>query len=67
MSTGSCVHVVRREPLLAEIEHFLDAVRNRRDPVVSGIEGRKSLALANEVLAKIREHSDRAGLNLTMD
>ena len=59
--------VVRREPLLAEIEHFLDAVRNRREPVVSGIEGRKSLALATEVLTKIREHSNRAGLNLSMD
>jgi predicted dehydrogenase len=61
------LEVARREPLLAEIEHFLDAVRNRREPIVSGIEGRRSLALANEVLEKIREHSNRAGLNLKLD
>jgi len=59
--------VTRREPLLAEIDHFLDCVRTRSTPLVSGIDGRRTLALAFDVLSKIREHSARAGLNLAFD
>lgn len=57
---AGALEVVRREPLLAEIEHFLDAVRTRRRPLVSGEDGRRALALAYEVLEKIREHGERA-------
>jgi predicted dehydrogenase len=45
------------EPLLAELRSFLDAVRNRTTPVVSLEAGRRALAVALEILAKIDEHS----------
>lgn len=59
--------VVKREPLLAEIEHFLDSVRARTRPIVSGEDGRRALALAMDVLSKIRQHADRAGLSIDMN
>jgi predicted dehydrogenase len=59
--------VVKREPLLAEIEHFLDCVRTKETPLVSGADGRRALSLAYDVLAKIREHAARAGLDLRLD
>jgi predicted dehydrogenase len=58
---------VKREPLLAEIEHFLDSVRARTRPIVSGEDGRRALALAMDVLSKIRQHADRAGLTIDMN
>jgi predicted dehydrogenase len=39
----------KADPLLAEIGSFLDAVREGREPVVSGEEGRRALAVALEV------------------
>lgn len=53
--------VERDEPLRLEIESFLAAAAGA--PVmVSGIEGRRALALAAEVVEKIREHAERAGV-----
>jgi predicted dehydrogenase len=51
-----------REPLRAEIESFLHAVRTRNAPAVSLGDGRRVLALALEINAAIREHHVRAGL-----
>ena len=59
--------VTPREPLLAEIEAFVAAVRQRSVPVVSGAEGRRALALAVEVLSRIREHAQRAGSELSLE
>lgn len=56
--------VTSREPLLAEIEAFLVAVQERTTPLVSGADGRRALALATEVLEKIRAHSAHAGIKL---
>jgi predicted dehydrogenase len=39
----------RADPLLAEIRSFLDAVREGREPAVSGEDGRRALAVALEV------------------
>ena len=50
------------EPLRLEISSFLDAVRHRTQPVVSGEDGRRALALALEINREIAEHSSRAGL-----
>jgi predicted dehydrogenase len=51
--------VERDEPLRAEIESFLGAVAGA--PVrVSGLDGRRALALAVEIVEKIREHAGRA-------
>jgi predicted dehydrogenase len=50
------------EPLRLEIESFLNAVRTRTVPVVSGEDGRAALALALEINAAIAEHAARTGL-----
>jgi predicted dehydrogenase len=50
------------EPLRLEIESFLQAVRTRSTPLVSGEDGRAALALALEINGAIREHAEWAGL-----
>jgi predicted dehydrogenase len=54
--------VVSEEPLHAELRSFLDAVRHRTRPQVPLEDGRRALAVALDVLAGIREHSRRVGL-----
>ncbi len=51
------------EPLRFEIESFLECVRTRRQPRVTGQEGRATLALALEINAAIAEHATRAHLD----
>jgi predicted dehydrogenase len=50
------------EPLLLEIQAFLDSVRNRRPPRVTAEEARDGLALALEINQEIQAHAVRAGL-----
>lgn len=50
------------EPLRLEIEAFLDAVRTRREPLVTAREGRNALALALEIQNAMGTHAHRAGL-----
>jgi predicted dehydrogenase len=50
------------EPLLAELEAFLDAVRTRKEPKTSGTAGRAALELATRVTACIQEHAARVQL-----
>lgn len=47
------------EPLRTEITAFLDAIDKNEKPPVTGEDGRRALALAVGVLAKIEEHIDR--------
>jgi predicted dehydrogenase len=54
--------VASEEPLHAELRSFLDAVRHRTRPQVPLEDGRRALAVALDVLAEIREHSRRVGL-----
>ncbi len=61
------LEVTKREPLLAEIEAFVDAVLNRTAPMVSGSDGRRALALAIAVLDKIKAHSKHAGIKLSFE
>jgi len=56
------VPVVDGEPLRLEIESFLNAVRTRTTPIVSGEAGRAALALALEINQAIAEHTARTGL-----
>ena len=46
---GGLVPVQNEEPLRCELEDFIDAVRSRRSPGVSGADGRRALALAQQV------------------
>lgn len=46
------------DALLSEIEHFIMHVKNRTQPAVSGVEGRRALAIALEVMDQIKEHQN---------
>jgi predicted dehydrogenase len=56
------VPVEQGEPLRLEIESFLNAVRTRTTPLVSGEDGRAALALALEINQAIAAHAKRTGL-----
>jgi predicted dehydrogenase len=51
------------EPLRAEIEAFLHAAQAGEPSPVTGLEGRRALALALRVLERIYEHARLAGLD----
>ncbi|HZD77745.1 MAG TPA: Gfo/Idh/MocA family oxidoreductase [Acidobacteriaceae bacterium] len=51
------------EPLRLEIESFLESVRTRQQPRVTGQQGRAALALALDINAAIAEHAARAQLD----
>jgi predicted dehydrogenase len=53
------------EPLHAELQAFIDAVRTRKEPCTNGAAGRAALELASRVMASIQEHAAR--VNLTGD
>jgi predicted dehydrogenase len=50
------------EPLHAELEAFIEAVRTRRQPRTSGSAGRAALEVAERVMASIQEHGERVQL-----
>ncbi len=50
------------EPLQLEIQAFLNCVRSRETPMVSGDAARKALELALTIHTSIREHRERSGL-----
>ncbi len=50
------------EPLRLEIESFLESVRTRRPPQVTGPQGRDALALALTIQETMAAHAHRAGL-----
>jgi predicted dehydrogenase len=50
------------EPLLLEIQAFLDSVRTRTPPRVTPQQARDSLALALDINREIQAHATRAGL-----
>lgn len=50
------------EPLRAEINAFLDSIENDTPPAVTGVDGRRALALAVGVLEKIDEHMRRLSI-----
>ena len=47
------------EPLHAELEAFVSAVRTRKEPRTNGVAGRAALELASRVMASIQEHASR--------
>jgi predicted dehydrogenase len=57
------VPVEPKEPLFLELAAFIDSVRTRRAPVVTGEQARTVLALALDINRKIAEHSIHAGLD----
>jgi predicted dehydrogenase len=55
--------VIAGEPLRLEIESFLESVRTRQQPQVTGQQGRAALALALEINTAMAEHATRAHLD----
>ncbi len=53
------VEVERKEPLRAELESFLDCVRERKRPLVDGHDGVAAVALAREVAVAIEASMQR--------
>jgi predicted dehydrogenase len=54
------IKVKKEEPLKAELESFIQAVRFGEKPIVSGREGREALKVALQVMEQIRLHTRRA-------
>lgn len=46
----------KKEPLIAQWESFLDCVRTRRDPRVTGEQATLALKVCSDIVAKIEEH-----------
>jgi predicted dehydrogenase len=59
-----CHVFAKQEPLKVELSSFIQAVRTKTDPVVTGIQGRQALALALEICEQIRSRieNDAAGV-----
>ena len=54
--------IVPGEPLKLELASFLQAVRDRQAPLVTGQQGRAALEVALEIQRSMAAHADRAGL-----
>jgi predicted dehydrogenase len=54
--------ITQEEPLRAEIKAFLQSVRTRKKPRVPLEDGRRALAVALEINARIAEHADKLQL-----
>jgi len=52
------------DPLRAELEAFIECVRERRPPLVGGAEGMQALALAERVMKCIEQHAARVNVPL---
>ena len=50
---GGEVSVPNEEPLKRELADFVDAVRSRRPPLVTGEQGRRALALAQRITERM--------------
>jgi predicted dehydrogenase len=53
---GGDLDVANEEPLKRELADFVDAVVSRRAPAVTGEEGRRALAVAQQITDKIDSH-----------
>lgn len=49
------INIKKEEPLKKELEAFIDCVRRKEKPLVSGVEGRNALAVALDIVEKIRK------------
>ncbi|MCX5716216.1 MAG: Gfo/Idh/MocA family oxidoreductase [Candidatus Omnitrophica bacterium] len=56
--TRQSVKIRKEEPLKLELESFVNCVRSKERPLVSGLEGRQALAIALEIEKKIKDFSN---------
>jgi len=48
------IKIKKKEPLKKELKSFIECVRTEKKPIVSGIEGRRALQVALEIIEKIK-------------
>ncbi len=48
------INIKKEKPLQKELQSFIHCIKEKRSPLVSGLEGRDALAVAAEILAKIK-------------
>ncbi|MHB2019753.1 MAG: Gfo/Idh/MocA family oxidoreductase, partial [Candidatus Xenobia bacterium] len=53
-TTGQPIEVAKAEPLRLELEHFVDCVLHRREPEVSGDDGRRAVELALQATQRMQ-------------
>ncbi len=56
------IEIIPREPLRAEIESFIECVRKRCRPVVSGEDGRRAIEIAYKIMESMDEHRKAMGI-----
>ena len=56
------VPITKDEPLKLELRHFVECVRARRTPVVSGASAKQALDLAFEITRQIQSSAGHAGI-----
>lgn len=47
------IKIKKKEPLKKELKSFVECVKNNKKPIVSGVEGRRALQVALEIVEKI--------------
>ncbi|MFC1570158.1 Gfo/Idh/MocA family oxidoreductase [Candidatus Omnitrophota bacterium] len=50
------IRIQKKEPLKVELKSFINCVRNKQKPIVSGVEGRQALRVALDILDKINKN-----------
>jgi len=51
------INIKKEKPLQKELQAFIRCIKEKRSPLVSGLEGRDALSVATEILAKIKTKS----------
>ena len=47
------IKIRKKDALKVELKSFIDCVKNKKKPIISGIEGRQALRVALDILDKI--------------
>lgn len=62
MLSHRLLNPAQQEPLRRQLESFLECVRDRREPVVNGNQGRRALELAHRIQDEMARHAGRVQL-----
>jgi len=53
------IEITKNDPLKMEIQSFVERVRDRKQPVVSGVDGRKALEIALRITEQIQRNTEK--------
>ncbi|NQT00169.1 MAG: Gfo/Idh/MocA family oxidoreductase [Candidatus Omnitrophica bacterium] len=54
------INIKKEKPLQKELQAFVQCVREKKTPLVSGLEGRDALAVATQILETLKSHPNHA-------